>query len=59
MMPRILTCAIESHCRPPQYFRRIKAYNAMEHLKQGHTKYGLVTDEFPEVSKVLLPYKIF
>lgn len=38
---------LKSIIRVPQYFPQNQSvYNALEHLKQGHTKYGLVTDEF-------------
>jgi len=40
--------------RPPQYFPQNQSvYNAMEHLKQGHTKYGLVTDEFGSIEGIV------
>lgn len=40
--------------RSPQYFPQNQSvYNAMEHLKQGHVKYGLVTDEFGSIEGIV------
>ncbi len=40
--------------RPPQYFPQNQSvYNALEHLKQGHLKYGLVTDEFGSIEGIV------
>ena len=40
--------------RPPQYFPQNQSvYNAMEQLKQGHIKYGLVTDEFGSIEGIV------
>lgn len=40
--------------RPPQYFPQNQSvYNALEHLKQGHFKYGLVTDEFGSIEGIV------
>ena len=45
---------LKSIVRPPQYFPQNQSvYNAMEHLKQGHTKYGLVTDEFGSIEGIV------
>ena len=40
--------------RLPQYFPQNQSvYNALEHLKQGHLKYGLVTDEFGSIEGIV------
>ena len=45
---------LKSIVRPPQYFPQNQSvYNAMEHLKQGHIKYGLVTDEFGSIEGIV------
>ena len=45
---------LKSIIRVPQYFPQNQiVYNALEHLKQGHTKYGLVTDEFGSIEGIV------
>jgi len=45
---------LKSIIRVPQYFPQNQSvYNALEHLKQGHTKYGLVTDEFGSIEGIV------
>ena len=40
--------------RPAQYFPHNQSvYNALEHMKQGHEKYGLVTDEFGSIEGIV------
>lgn len=40
--------------RPAQFFPEHQSvYNALEHLKTGHIKYGLVTDEFGSIQGII------
>ena len=40
--------------RPAQYFPHNQSvYYALEHMKQGHEKYGLVTDEFGSIEGIV------
>lgn len=40
--------------RPAQFFPENQSvYNALEHLKNGHIKYGLVTDEFGSIQGII------
>lgn len=46
--------SLKALVRPPQYFPQNQSvYNALEHLKQGHFKYGLVTDEFGSIEGIV------
>lgn len=45
---------LRAFVRPPRYFPRNQSvYNALEHLKQGQMKYGLVTDEFGTIEGIV------
>ena len=44
---------LEKIIRPAQYFPKNQSvYNALEHLKTEHLKYGLVTDEFGSIEGI-------
>ena len=45
---------IESITQPAQFFpESLNVYNALEHLKTTHTKYGIVTDEFGSIQGIV------
>ena len=45
---------LKDFVRPAQYFPENQSvYNTLEHLKTGHTKYGLVTDEFGSIQGIV------
>lgn len=45
---------LEDILQPAQYFPENQSvYNALEHLKNSHTKYGLVTDEFGSIQGIV------
>lgn len=45
---------LQALLRPPLYFPENQSvYNALNHLKESHSKYGLVTDEFGSIQGIV------